>query len=65
MILINGKRATWHQDLTVSEMLDDLNDPYPYMVVRVNGKHVSKPDFEKYRIPDESEIYLMPLITGG
>ena len=65
MILVNGKRTPWRQGLTVSEMLDDLNDPYPYMVVRINGKHVSKPEFENYRIPDESEIYLMPLITGG
>ena len=65
MITVNGKQAPWHQGLTISDMLDSLNDPYPYAVVRINGKHVSRPDFEDYQIPDESEVYLMPMIAGG
>jgi thiamine biosynthesis protein ThiS len=65
MIIVNGKNTPWHQGLTISEILSSLNDPYPYVVVRINGKHVSLPDFENYQIPDESEVYLMPLITGG
>lgn len=65
MITVNGKITPWHQGLTISEMLSFLKDPYPYAVVRINGKHVSRPDFESYQIPDESEVYLMPLIAGG
>ena len=60
-----AERSDQEMRTAVSEMLDDLNDPYPYMVVRINGKHVSKPEFENYRIPDESEIFLLPLISGG
>lgn len=65
MIFVNGKRRPWHPGLTISEMLKALNDPYPYAVVRIDGKHVSKPDFKTFRIPDKSEIFLMPLIAGG
>ena len=65
MITVNGKNTPWYQGLTISEMLINLKDPYPYAVVRINGRHVSRPDFESYQIPDESEVYLMPLIAGG
>ena len=65
MITVNGKNWAWHPGLTISEMLSLLNDPYPYAVVRINGKHVSRPDFDNYPIPDEAEVYLMPLIAGG
>ena len=64
MIIVNDKQTPWHEGLTISDMLNTLNDPYPYMVVRINGEHVSKPDFKIFRIPDESEIYLMPLIAS-
>lgn len=65
MITVNGKHTPWHPGLTIMEMLNLLDDPYPYAVVRINGKHVSRPDFDNYQIPDGSEVYLMPLIAGG
>lgn len=51
--------------MTVGDLLRDLNDSYPYAVVRINGKHVSRPDFDKTPIPDDSEIYLIPMVAGG
>lgn len=65
MIIVSDKEFPWYEGLTVSKLLDALDDPYPYAVVRINGKHVSKPDFDRYLIPDESEVFLLPLIAGG
>ena len=65
MIYIKGKKIPWHQGLTVKEVLITLNDPYPYAVVRINDKHISRPDFETYLIPDHAEIFPLPLISGG
>ncbi len=51
--------------MTVADLLSGLHDPHDYAVVRVNGKYVSKPHFEEYRIPDQAEIYLIPMVVGG
>ena len=65
MIRVGDKRLAWHDGMTVSDLLAALADPYPYAVVRINGRSVSKPDFDHFRIPDEAEVYCIPLISGG
>ena len=65
MIKVKGRDFPWRAGMTVGDLLRDLNDSYPYAVVRINGKHVSRPDFEKTPIPDGSEIYLIPMVAGG
>ncbi|UCF85531.1 MAG: MoaD/ThiS family protein [Desulfobacteraceae bacterium] len=51
--------------MTVTDLLKDLNDSYTYIVVRINKKQVSRPDFNKTPIPDNSEVFLVPMIAGG
>lgn len=51
--------------MTVSDILHQLDDGYPYPVARVNGRLVSRPDFHRATIPDGSEVFLIPLIAGG
>jgi sulfur carrier protein ThiS len=65
MIKVGKKDLPWREGMTVSDLLKDLGDPYPYAVVRVNDKTVSKPNFCKTQIPDNSEVFLIPMIAGG
>ena len=65
MVYIKGKKILWHQGMTVEDVLKALNDSYPYVVVRINDTHISRPDFETYLVPDHSEVFPLPLITGG
>jgi sulfur carrier protein ThiS len=51
--------------MTVAELLKGLEDPYPYVVVRINDRHVTKPDFDKAAVPDNSEVFLIPMVVGG
>ena len=65
MITVNGKKITWREGMTVADLLNDLNDSYTYIVVRINDKQVSRPDFDKALIPDNSKIFLVPMVAGG
>ena len=65
MILVDDKIQPWHDGMTVSDLLTALADPYPYAVVRIDGKYVSRPDFHRVRIPDDAEVRCIPLISGG
>jgi thiamine biosynthesis protein ThiS len=65
MIKVGKKDVPWRAGMTVADLLKDLGDPYQYAVVRVNDKTVSSPDFHKAQIPDDSEVFLIPMIAGG
>ena len=65
MIIVDGIEHPWRKGMTVSELLEELNDDQNCAVVRINKKHVSRPSFEKALIPDNSEVFLLPMIAGG
>jgi thiamine biosynthesis protein ThiS len=65
MIKINGHKVIWHEGMTISELLDEINDTHPYPVVRIGDRYVSQPNFDKTTIPDNSEVFLISMIAGG
>ena len=65
MVKVSDKTVTWHAGMTVSELLNEIDDPHPYAVVRINENYVSRPNFDKTTIPDDSEVFLIPMIVGG
>ena len=65
MIKVKGEDFPWREGMSVTDLLKELNDVYPYTVVRINNKQVSQPDFDRTLIPDNSEIFLVPMIAGG
>jgi sulfur carrier protein ThiS len=65
MIKINGKEHFWYEGMTIKDLLKNLNNSHLYAVVRINEKHISMPYFEKTLVPDNSEVFLIPMIAGG
>jgi thiamine biosynthesis protein ThiS len=65
MIKVNGKKHSWYDGMTIKDLLNNFNKSHLYAVVRINDKHISMPYFEKTLIPDNSEVFLIPMIAGG
>ena len=65
MIRVADQTIAWHEGMTVSDLLAEINDPHPYAVVRINQTYVSRPNFDKTTIPDDAEVYLIPMVAGG
>ena len=65
MIKVADQTIDWHEGMTISDLLNMINDPHPYAVVRINQTYVSRPNFDKTTIPDEAEVYLIPMVAGG
>jgi sulfur carrier protein ThiS len=65
MIRVEGREIFWREGMTVAALLEELGDPYPYAAVRIGGRIFSKPDFQKTVVPNDSEVFLLPLISGG
>lgn len=65
MIEVDEKTLPWRERMTISDLLDTLEDVSFCSVVRINGRLVSSPDFKHTPIPDNSKIDLLPLVAGG
>jgi thiamine biosynthesis protein ThiS len=65
MIKVSGKELTWREEMTVADLLAEIDDAHSYAVVRINDTYVSRPDFEKTIVPDGSEVFLIPMVAGG
>ena len=65
MIQVAGKQIDWREGMTVSDLLKALKDPHPYAVVRINEQYVTQPNFEHTLVPDNADVFLIPMIAGG
>ena len=65
MIQVSDQKVTWHAGMTISDLLDKIGDSHPYAVVRINQTYVSRPNFDQTTVPDDSEVFLIPMIAGG
>ena len=65
MVRIAGREFRWREGMTVADLLKELGDPYPYAVVRISDRLISRPDFGNATVPNDSEVFLIPLISGG
>jgi thiamine biosynthesis protein ThiS len=65
MLKVQGKNMPWREGMTLSSLLEELGDPYPYAVVKLDGRIVCQPDFDTTPVPDGSQIFLIPMVAGG
>ena len=65
MIKVSDQAVAWREGMTISDLLSELDDPHPYAVVRINETYVSRPHFDSTIIPDDSQVFLIPMVAGG
>ncbi|CAB1073119.1 hypothetical protein D1AOALGA4SA_1766 [Olavius algarvensis Delta 1 endosymbiont] len=65
MIKVSDRTVAWQQGMTISDLLKEIDDAHPYAVVRINENYVSRPNFDKTTIPDNAEVFLIPMVAGG
>jgi sulfur carrier protein ThiS len=51
--------------MTVADLLRECGAPESCPVVRINDHYVSRPNFALTPVPDEAEVFLIPMIAGG
>lgn len=65
MIKVNGEPLEWFPGMTVRDAIREKNYVFPLLVVRINGRLVARKDYDKTMIPDEAEVDIIHLISGG
>ena len=65
MIRVGDREVDWQEGMTVSGLLAALGETFEYALVRIDDTVVSRPNFDHTRVPDNCQVYLIPLVAGG
>ena len=66
MIRVNDKwDVTWHEGMTVDEVLQACEFSHHHLVVSVNGRLVPPGDYASRTVADGDEIKVVHVIGGG
>jgi len=65
MIRVGGREIAWRAGMTVEDVLHEHPDGRDCPVVRINDQYVSRPNFATTLVPDDAEVFFIPMIAGG
>ena len=65
MICVNQEEMEWEAGMTIQDVLDRRRYTFPMIVVKVNGELVRKEAYTTYQVPDEADVQVIHLISGG
>ncbi len=64
-MIINGEERSFENDLTVLELLKELNIDKERVVVEVNFEIVPKESFESTVVNDRDKVEIVAFVGGG
>ncbi|HSK10051.1 MAG TPA: sulfur carrier protein ThiS [Vicinamibacterales bacterium] len=64
-IVVNGEAMEWRPGMTVADILKIRNYIFRMLVVQVNGELVKRGTYDKAVVPDEANVEVIHMISGG
>ncbi len=64
-IIVNGKEVEYKNNESVSNLLKRMHYTFPLIVVKINGMLIKKNLYATSIVPDDSEIQVVHMISGG
>jgi len=65
MIKVNGENLEWESGMTVRDVLRKMNYTFPLLIVRLDGRLISRSDYDTTEVPDGTLMDAIHLISGG
>lgn len=64
-IEVNNNEVEWIKDETVTQLLKRMRFTFPLVVVKINGEVIPRNDFSNVIIPDDAQVAVIHMISGG
>jgi len=64
-IEVNGRKVDWVENETIKQLLKRMRYTFPLVVVKINNEVVPRKDFSDVKIPDNSKVAVIHMISGG
>lgn len=65
MIRVNGEDLDWSDGMTVRDVLRLLDYRFPLLITRIDGRLISRSDYDTTEVPDGANMDVIHLMSGG
>lgn len=65
IITLNNKPYNWQENLTIDKILQAENYTFKMLVIKINGKLIKKDQYSQVVIPENADVKIIHLISGG
>jgi sulfur carrier protein len=65
MINVNGETMPWTDGMTIADILKIRNYIFRMIAVQVNGELVKRVAYDKTVVPDDADVQVIHMISGG
>ncbi|HNX03434.1 MAG TPA: sulfur carrier protein ThiS [Candidatus Cloacimonas sp.] len=62
---VNGHKLTWKEGLVVADALKLMNYTFKMLVIKMNGELIKRENWQTTPIPENADIKVIHLISGG
>ena len=64
-ITVNGETTEWWYGMTIKDILVLKNYTFKMLVTNVNGELVKRKDYDRFTVPENADVKIIHLISGG
>jgi len=64
-IRVNDNEINWEENMTINRILKLMNYTFRMLVVKVNGELIRKENYDKFIVPENADVKIIHLISGG
>ncbi len=65
MIEVNKRKVEYVENETVNQLLKRMKYSFPLVIVKINDKLIPRKKYSEVKIPDNSKIAVIHMISGG
>lgn len=62
---MNGNIIEWSEGMTVRDILTVMKYSFKLLIIKVNGELVKRDQYDAYKVPVNSEVEVIHLMSGG
>lgn len=62
---VNGNIIEWNEGMTVQDILTVMKYSFKLLIIKVNGELVKRDQYDAYKVPVNSEVEVIHLMSGG
>jgi thiamine biosynthesis protein ThiS len=62
---VNGNIIEWSEGMTVRDILTVMKYSFKLLIIKVNGELVKRDQYDAYKVPVNSEVEVIHLMSGG
>ena len=64
-IIVNDNPIAWEENMTINKILKIMNYSFKMLVIKVNGELIKKDEYGTKIVPENDDVKIIHLISGG